>query len=312
MAKKGYLSESQLLTERQALARFRHELTKIEGDFHVFSRYHVAKEIRALKREIETAQNTYGVQADALKAEEDRLAYIRKQIDNCTVRAPQDGVVVHVNGSRWRPRPLEPGTLVFQGESLFLIPDLTSLEVEVSVNETVAPRVRLGTRANVRIASVADRVLTGRVAAIDMLPSPNWKTWDENIRHFFVRVRLDQLPPSALPLMSAEVEFDTGSVEDALVIPAAAMAMVEGQESCYVLSEHGLETRKIKTRRATLDLLEVTGGLSEGERVVARSLDVAGIAVADKTRGLESRGHATPVRPASLAAEGVRMSAGAG
>ena len=48
MAAKGYLAQGQLLTERQALARARHELAKIEGEFQVFSRYHVPKEIRAL------------------------------------------------------------------------------------------------------------------------------------------------------------------------------------------------------------------------------------------------------------------------
>jgi HlyD family secretion protein len=312
MAKKGYLAESQLLAERQALARLNFELAKLEGEFRVYSRYNVPKEIRALKRESETAENNYGVQSSALKAEEDRLAYIRKQIDNCTVKAPQDGVVVHVNGSRWWPRPLEPGTLVFQGETLFIIPDLSSLEVEVSVNETVAPRVRVGTKANVRIASLSDRVLTGRVTAMDMLPSPNWKTWDETVRHFFARVRLDNLPSSALPLMSAQVEFDTGRVADALVIPAEAMAIVDGRESCYVLSDDGLERRSIRTRRATHDRLEVTDGLIEGERVVARSVDAEGIALVDKIRGPESRDASAPQQPARLAGGGVRMSADAG
>jgi HlyD family secretion protein len=312
MASKGYLAQSQLLSERQALARTRHELAKIEGEFHVFSRFHAPKEIRALRSEIETAEKNYEVQAAALKAEEGRLAYIRKQIDNCTVRSPQDGVVVHVNGSRWRPSPLEPGTLVFQEQHLFMIPDLTSMEVEVSVNETMAPRLRLGMKANVRIASMADRVLTGRVVAIDMLPSPDWKTWDENVRHFFVRVRLDNTPASALPLMSAQVEFDTGHVAGALVIPAEAMAMVDGQESCYVVSEQGLERRPIKTRRATPDLLEITRGLTEGERVVARSLAVAGIPVESLAGRSQSQGPASPEEPAHLAGESVRMRAGAG
>ena len=75
--------------------------------------------------QIQTAEINQRLEADRLKVEEDELAYLRKQIENCTVRAPQDGVVVYANGSRWWPRPLEPGTPVYEGQSMFLIPDLT-------------------------------------------------------------------------------------------------------------------------------------------------------------------------------------------
>jgi hypothetical protein len=62
------------------------------------------------------------------------------------------------------------------------------------------------------------------------------------------------------------------------------MAVVDGQQSCYVITSHGLERRMITTRRATTDLLEVTGGLHEGERVVLRSSDVEGIPASEQAR----------------------------
>ena len=76
--------------------------------------------------------------------------------------------------------------------------------------------------------------------------------------------------------MSAWVKFDTGRVPDALVIPVEAMSVVGHQQFCYVVADDGLERRAITTRRSTRDLLEVTAGLDEGERVVLRSLDVRG------------------------------------
>jgi multidrug efflux pump subunit AcrA (membrane-fusion protein) len=92
--------------------------------------------------------------------------------------------------------------------------------------------------------------------------------------------------------MSASVNFDTGRVPDALVIPVEAMSVEAGRQSCYVFGPNGLERRTITTRRATPDLLEVTAGLNEGERVVVRSVDVEGIPVDDRTRDPESE----PVR----------------
>ncbi len=290
MAAKGYLAEGQLLSERQTLARLRHELSKAEGEFQLFRRFEVPKELHALLGQIHTAEINQRLAADRLKAEEDELAYLRKQIANCTIRAPQDGVVVYANRGRWWSLPLEPGTLVFEGQSMFLIPDLTKLEVNVSVHESMGPRVRVGMKTGVRIASMPGEVIPGRVIAIEMLSSSNWKEWDDNVRHFIARVSLDQTPASAKVFMSATVVIDTGRLTDALVIPVESLAVVDGEESCYVVDDDGLERRSIKTRRATRDLVEVTEGLQAGEHVVSRSLDVDGeIAVVDKrtNRGSE-------------------------
>ncbi len=285
MSLKGYLSAGQLLTERQTLAKTRHELSKAEGELRLFRRYKVPKEIQALKGEVEMAENTYRVAADRLKAEEDHLANIRKQIANCIIRAPQDGVVVHANRSRWWAPPLQPGSVVYQDQGMFMLPDLTQMEVIVSVHETMGPLVRVGMKAGVRIASLGGRVIPGRVTSIDHIPVPNWKDWDDSLRQFFVRVRLDQTPPRVLPFMSAWVEFDTGRVRDALVIPVESVSVVGHQQFCYVVGPDGLERRAITTRGSTKDLIEVTAGLDEGERVVMRSLDVRGIPFDDKSGG---------------------------
>jgi HlyD family secretion protein len=288
MVVKGYLSRGQLLSERQTFARAQHELRKAEGEFQLFRRLKVPKEIKTLSGQIETAEINYRVEADRLKVEEDRLAYLNKQIELCTIRAPQAGIVVHANKNRWWAPPLQAGNRVYQDQDMFMLPDLTQMEVQVSVHESMGPRVQVGMKADVRIASMADRVFPGRVAAIDLLPTTNWKEWSGSYKHFIVRVQFDKTPPSVLPYMSAAVNFDTGRVSDVLVIPVGAMSVVAGRQSCYVLGSNGLERRAITTRRATPDLLEVTEGLDEGERIVLRSLDIEGIPVDGRTRDPES------------------------
>ena len=288
MSAKGYLADGQLLTERQTLARFQHELQKVEGEFQLFRRYQMPKEVRGFQAEIETAENNDHVEAERLKSEEDELAHIRKQIANCVIRAPQDGVVVHANKNRWWAPPLQPGAMVNQDEELFLLPDLTQMEVTVSVHESMGVQVRVGMKAEVRIASLSDRLIQGHVAAIEYFPTMNWKEWSGDVKHFVVRVRLDQTPPHVLPYMSAWVKFDTGRVRDALVIPSEAMAVAGHQQYCYVVADDGLERRAISTRRSSRNLLEVTDGLDEGERIVLRSHDVQGIPVEDTDRDPES------------------------
>jgi HlyD family secretion protein len=284
MLAKGYLSQSQVLSERQALAQAQHELCKAEGEFQLFRRYVVPKEIKTLLSQCTTAEVNYRVEADRLKAEEGQLAHLRKQVANCVIRAPHAGIVLHANDDRpWAP-PLQPGDRVFRDEGMFRISDLSQTEVAVSVAESMGPRIKLGMKAKIHLASMAGRVLPGRVTAIDTLPSENWKMWDERVKHFQVRVRLDKTPPGVRMFMSASVEFDTGRVPDALVIPVEAVSVVDRRQSCYVIGSNGLEHRAIKTRNATTDFVEVTAGLNEGERVVSRFRDVRGIPVDHQAR----------------------------
>jgi hypothetical protein len=90
---------------------------------------------------------------------------------------------------------------------------------------------------------------------------------------------MDDTPPAALPQMSAMVEIDTGWVRGALVIPVESMAIVHGLKCCYVRARDGMVRRKIATGAATPNLLEVTGGLHEGERVISRFATVDGIPI---------------------------------
>jgi len=207
------------------------------------------------------------VETDRLKAAEERLAYCREQIARCTIRAPHDGVVVHANRGYWWMRPLEPGMRVYQEQKLFKLPDLGSMEVLASVHETMGPRVKIGMKAGVRIASLGGRVVSGTVVGVSQFPVENDREWDERLRHYVTRVRLDETPPRILPFMSAVVEIDTGRIADALVIPVEALEVVDGRSSCNVVGPDGPERRFIATRHATRDFVEVVEGLTEGERV---------------------------------------------
>ncbi len=289
MSTKGYLSEGQLLTERQTLARFQHELRKVEGEFHLFRRYKVPKESPGVQgRDRDrgeqlscrggAAQSRGGLPRPHPEADRELHHARPRKTASSSTRTRTDG---------GRPRSSR-GKSVYQNEQMFMLPDLTKMEIAVSVHETVGPQVRVGMKADVRIASLSDRVLPGRVVSIDYFPSENWKQWSGDVKHFVAQVRLDQTPPHVLPFMSAWVKFDTGRIRDALVIPVEAIAVVDHQQFCYVVADGGLERRAITTRRSSRDLLEVTAGLDEGERVVLRSLDVRGIPVEDTNQGPES------------------------
>ena len=122
-----------------------------------------------------------------------RLVYLQKQVENCTIRAPYDGMVVYMLDFERRGIPLQAGTEVFQDEDLFFLPDLSRMEVEVAIHESVGARVRVGMKAELRILALPERKFSGKVVSIELLPRVNWKGWEARL-HFFARVRLDETP----------------------------------------------------------------------------------------------------------------------
>jgi HlyD family secretion protein len=267
MLEKGYFSRAPVLSARQALDRIAQDRSVAEHEFRVFRLYTAPREIRELGSQIEGAQATFGYQSMRLKAHEERLAFLRKQVEKFTIRAPHDGMVVYAPTLEWSGITLQAGTEVFQHEALFMLPDLSRAEVEVAIHESVGARVRAGMTADVRIIALPGRRFSGKVVSIELLPRMNYKGWEVRL-DFFARIRLDETPPGLRPFMSAEVRFDTGRVENALVIPAEAMTMADGQRCCDVVGPAGLERRAITIRNATPEFLEVTDGLEEGEQVV--------------------------------------------
>jgi multidrug resistance efflux pump len=99
----------------------------------------------------------------------------RAQIDHCVVRAPQDGIAIHSMRGFWRRNRLQPGVRVYENQELFKLADLSQMEVEVSVNESMGPRVKVRMRAEIQVASLGERRLPGRVSSITPLSSVNDK-----------------------------------------------------------------------------------------------------------------------------------------
>ena len=67
--------------------------------------------------------------------------------------------------------------------------------------------------------------------------------------------------------MTARVAIMADRVKDALVVPVAALHYEDGEPTCFVFDGSGLVPRKVRVGRRGDDVVEIVGGLSEGERV---------------------------------------------
>lgn len=216
---------------------------------------------------------------DSAKASLDVALARRQQVqvalaDN-VIRAPFDGTVISRNtelGEVVSPFNTNPGTgATSGGGSIATIADLGTIEVEVDVNESNVGQLRSGQPAEVSIDAFPGRKWRGRLRQI--IPTADRAKG-------VVQVRVEILDPSdrLLPDMSSTVSFLENERTDAelreqpkIWIPEPALITTGTAPRVALVSAEGLITlRNVSTGERRDGRVEITGGLSEGDVIVAR------------------------------------------
>src|SRR5215210_1543846 len=216
---------------------------------------------------------------------ERELALRRQDVDDTVIRAPFPGVAVS--------KDAQPGEMIspvsagggFTRTGICTIVDMSSLEVEVDVNESYIQRVRPGQKAIATLDAYPDWQIPARV----IMPVPTADRQKATVR---VRLAFDQLDPRILPDMGVKVAFldEEGAAGErpkaALVVPRRALRKDGGSDVVFVVKGEEVERRAVGVGPAPGDEAVITSGLSAGERVVVEAptelVDGAKVAVLDK------------------------------
>ena len=158
--------------------------------------------------------------------------------------------------------------------------DLTTLEVEVDVNEAYIARIRNGMKARITLDAYPDTSFRGAVRQV--VP-----TADRQKATVQVKVAIAERDPRILPEMGAKVDFfapDTVRAAGAAGVAAAPQRPVlrvpapavreEGSESVVwlVRGDH-IERRVVQAGPVSGGLREVRSGLSGGEQLLTGGVD---------------------------------------
>ena len=200
-------------------------------------------------------------------AAEARVQVAQQDLDNCTVRAPFAGIVVSKDAQRGEMvSPVSAGG-GFTRTGIATIVDMSSLEVEVDVNESYIARVRSGQPVTAVLDAYPDWPMPAKVRTV--IP-----TADRQKATVKVRVALDRLDPRILPDMGVKVTFlgeEPGAAAAAggrVLVPRAAMRDEGGAAAVFVHREGRVERRAVRLGQARGNEHEVIAGLSDGEQVV--------------------------------------------
>ena len=206
-------------------------------------------------------------QREQVTVSEREIDVRRTAIADMVIRAPFAGVAI--------TKDAQPGEMIspvsagggFTRTGICTIVDMSSLEIEVDVNESYINRVSDAQRVVATLDAYPDWQIPGSV--IITIPAA-----DRQRATVLVRIGFDQLDPRILPDMGVGVAFlEAGREEESvetsrLWVPVAAVVLYADQPFVFVLRGEEVERRAIGLGLEDGTDVEVTAGLAAGERVV--------------------------------------------
>jgi len=274
------LAESQLEAARQALEETRAELRLAGLTLQRTARL-VDEGVsgQADLDAAETAESAYrarlSLQEVQILVAEREAALRSTELRDMVIRAPFDGVVIS--------KDAQPGEMVspisagggFTRTGICTVVDMTSLEIEVDVNESYISRVEPDQRVEATLDAYPEWPIPAHV--ITTIPAA-----DRQKATVLVRIGFDELDPRILPDMGVKVAFlESAPLEETsrrkvLELPASALRRDNGRDVVFVVANG-----KVERRAVTLDggadagsgRKLVLAGLSPGEQVVVEGPD---------------------------------------
>ncbi|MEV6849774.1 efflux RND transporter periplasmic adaptor subunit [Actinoplanes sp. NPDC051411] len=168
------------------------------------------------------------------------------------------------------------GAYVAAGTPIATIVDTGRLGLSAQVDETDVLLVKPGGTANVEFDAVTGATYQAVVRSIDLLPTTS------ATGGVSYRVRLDlgkgtgddgTTAPTPRPGMSAVVRLQVRRATDATTVPVSAVISSDGKDTVWAVRDGHYQQVPVTIGVQGEDVVQVTGGLTPGQRIVVSGAD---------------------------------------
>lgn len=186
----------------------------------------------------------------------------RKNLDDCTLRAPFSGVV--------GKRQASAGETVLPGMSVMTLLRIGSVKVRFSVPEQEIAALRTDSRLKVSVAALGGRTFPARRIEKGAVANPAAHTYD-------VRATLENPAGELLPGMVCRVEAAPAEAVEEIALPVRAVQRAgDGTRFVWTVRGDSAVRTPVTTGRMVDNRLTITAGLEPGDRVVTDGMQKIG------------------------------------
>lgn len=229
-----------------------------------FQRYHNLYNEQAISRqEYDVKQAERDMAAQGAARAESRLRQAQEGAKASTAMADYTKITAPISGII-TSKPVDLGASVFPGQPLMTIEDEGSYQLELSLPESSASRVKPGASLRVTLDATGGS-FPGRIAEIVPAADPASRTVIAKVN----------LPSRGLKSgMFGRGAIATGVMVSGITVPKRSLVERGALVSVWIVDKDStVRMRLVKTGKMIGEAVEVLSGLSDGDRVVVGGLD---------------------------------------
>lgn len=248
--------------------------------------------------DFDAKQAEYQVEVARYKSNQDQveqakaaLKQARSDLSKTTIYAPMSGTVSQLNK--------ELGEIAlgsqFQKDVILVVADLSEMEAQVNVDENDIVTIGTGQKAEIEVDALPGQKLSGTVYEIANTANTGAAGTTEQKTEFEIKIAIADPPKTLRPGMTASADIITKTNDSALSVPIQSVAVrtvdqlamkgekrkdAEGKykadrdgfvEIVFCIEGQRAVAKQVKTGIQSDELIEITDGLKEGDRVVSGS-----------------------------------------
>jgi RND family efflux transporter MFP subunit len=226
----------------------------------------------ATKMEVDAAEARYLRVMASIDVSKANISSQEIALENMLIRAPFDGTVLTKDADIGEiVSPL--GASSTSRAAIVTMADMSSLEVEADVSESNIEKIKIKQECDIVLDAYPDKSYEGFVAKI--IP-----TADRSKATVMVKVGFKNYDDRVLPEMSAKVLFLTDKPKDevkdvkpALIVPMTSITKRDGRDVVYLVKDEKAVEVPVTTGRKFNAYLEITSGISDGDKVIDNVTD---------------------------------------
>jgi len=214
-------------------------------------------QMEAARQQYEAAKNGAAQQYQSLQAARARVALARKSLSDTVVRAPFNGVVAE--------RLVAAGDYVTRGMKVAVVVRVNPLRVQLTIPEQFVSAVAVGQPVTFEVDAYPNRTFEGRVKYV----SPALQAAQ---RALTVEAVVPNGAGELKPGLFATARIEQPARTPATLVPAKAIQTTAGTSRVFVVNGDHVEERIVTTGETVGDLVEITKGVTAGERVATANV----------------------------------------
>jgi len=190
---------------------------------------------------------------------ESKVALLQNQIQDTLLISPTSGQITDIEKKE--------GEIIQEGQLVISFLPTNPFQVKVDIYEEDVVKMSIGNSVDISLTAFPDKVFKGKIISIN----PD-QTLKEGVVYYETTIDFENPPEKIKPGMTTDLTITTMTKDNVLVIPNAAIEMLNDKATVQILNGKNVETHQIEIGiKDNNNMVEVISGLKEGEEVIIKS-----------------------------------------